>query len=166
MTYVPIWDDVKEFASKLHDDYWKRYDRRTSDSFIWPLEQQGTNHLTDASGSADFVIWQNKTNKTVLIGRVLLFADGYTPATPYSSGYAYLYRGTTFALLNAFDFVPNAPGEQVFPNVAEYSSRNALRLRNNDSLSLYVNGGPVSTNLSAFIYGEVLPNQVSDKTVV
>lgn len=162
-----LLDDIKELACKLHDDWWKRYKEETSRGQVIPIKGQGNNQATDGSGNADFTIYQNRMERVVEISRVLVFADGYTPATVWSSGYAYLYTGPKFGGFgDVLDFLPDSPGAQVFPNVAEYSSRNVITLGKNDTLCLFVSGGPLSTNLSVFVYGYALPESLSTKALL
>lgn len=115
------------------------------------------NGKTDSSGNLDLPIYPNTSGKHVVIGRVLLWADGYNPGTPFSGGWLTLYIGAGFNPLDVFDMLPVASGGQLLPNVVSYSGHNAIRLRTNDTLSLHIVGGPTSTNVSGTVYGFLEP---------
>ena len=165
---IPVWDDVKDFLNETHEAWWKRYREARLEDVVLPLQSPGGNGKTDGSGNLTLPIYQNRTERTLLIGRIFVNADGYTPATTYTNAaaYAYIFTGVQFGGAGqVYDFLPNSPGGQVFPQLAEYSSRNALRLMKNETLSMYLVGGPVSTNVYSFIYGELLPPKL-DRQVV
>ena len=160
-----VWDDIKDFGEKLHNEWWKRYREVKLENIAIPINGLGANGATDSNGDLDSLpIFTNKIGRETLIGRVMIQADGIFPSTGHKSGYAYLFVGERFAGF-AHDFLPVVGQTQVFPAVFLYSSRNMIRLGFNDTLSLYVNGGPTSTNISAFVWGEALPNSASTKIV-
>lgn len=161
----PVWDDVKDFINGCHNEWWKRYKEVTLKDAVIPINGLGANASTDSNGNVTFPIWQNRIGREASIARVIISADGFTPADPSTDGYAYLFIGEQFGGLY-HDFVPNAPGEQTFPNVAEYGRHQGIQLHKNDVLSLHVVGGPASTNLSAFVWGFAYPERGSEKAII
>lgn len=153
-----VLDEIQELASKLHNAWWDRYKKVATEARIWNLEQQGANFLLDADGNGTFPIWQNKTGREARLSRLVLQADGFTPQTVWSSGYLYVFKGTAFSNVAVLDFLPNAPGEQIFPNIADYSEWDQPILGQNETLSVNVVGGPASVNCSMFIYGRLMPD--------
>lgn len=156
-------EELERVFTGWHERYWKRHRKELADArYLLPLFASA-NEGSDTSGNANFQIYQNTTDKIAVIGRVIIGADGYTPAAPFSGGWAALYTGQSFNNGVIFDMLPLATGGQVFPNVGEYSGHNALRLRQNETLSLWVQSGPVSKNLTAAIYGFLEPLTQSDR---
>lgn len=153
--------DVEEFAEKLagnvYDKLRKHLRGVVNSQKVTTYIVSSKNGSTDANGNLDLPIFNNTSGKHVVIGRVLLWADGYTPAAPFSGGWLALYSGQGFSPSDIFDMLPQNSGGQLLPNVASYSGHNALRLRMNESLSLHITSGPVSTNITGTVFGFLEP---------
>lgn len=164
---IDLLDDIKDFVNQQHDRWWTKYRETRLEDVVIPLQQAGATKTLDASGNGTLHLYRNTTGRILLVGRITLGATTpggtvYTPATTFTSAscYAYLFTGEQFGgPASAFDFLPNAPGGQVFPQIAEYSSRNAIRIEQNETLSLYVVAGPANAEIYSTIYGELLPTK-------
>lgn len=162
-----LLDDFATLVEKVHDDFWSRYRQLKSarGQVASPLVE-GNNFKLDSSGNGDFFVYLNQTGKHLEIGRVIILADGYTPASAWNGGYLYLYTGIKSGsapnFSSIFDYLPASPGGQVFPNVAEYSGHNAIRLKQNETLSCYISGGPANTNIYVGFFGFLEPTTSDD----
>lgn len=170
---MDILDDVKEFFDQQHAKWWERYKALRLEDIVLPLQGAGATKALDGSGNGTLHLYRNSTGRTLIVGRLTLncaVPNGtvYTPATVFQSStcYAYLHTGETFpGPSSAFDFLPDSPGGQVFPQIAEYSSRNALRLGKNEVLSMTFFNGPANGVVSSSTWGELLPIKYAEMVV-
>lgn len=118
---------------------------------------------TNASGNLDMEVYANPMGRVLRVGRVTIWADGYTPANPYldSTGNTTWYG--IFPGPNApgapKDFFPYSPSktQPLFPNLAEYSGLNALQFDHQEKIHLYIQGGPATTNITVEVTGFAEP---------
>jgi hypothetical protein len=162
-------EPVENWIEKAVDHFFHRgtqlVKKYKSQTVILPLTV-GTNFSLDANGSADEIIYRNTTGKYVVIGRLIVMGSSsarvaYTPAAPSSGGYGYVYKGVkSGAAPNAtavLDIWPSSVGGQLIPQLAEYSGHNALRMRENENLSVYISGGPASGIVAISLFGFLEP---------
>lgn len=147
---------MRNLLDDAHKKFWNRHRLERQAEITYPVTSSFNKKL-DVSGNGDIQIYENTTGRHLVIGRIVLWADGYTPAVPYSGGWAVLMTGQQFNAAAIFDMLPTAAGGEVFPNLSEYSGYNALRLKQNETLSLHVVSGPISTNITGTMYGFLEP---------
>lgn len=149
--------DLENIFTNFHERYWKRHRQELDIARKFLPIVQAQNAKTDGNGNLDLKVWQNTLGRTVLIGRVIVWADGYSPSNPFSGGWGAIYSGgggsNTFDGAAVWDFFPYTQGGQILPNVAEYSGHNAIPVRENETFALHLVSGPVSTNVTCIIYG-------------
>lgn len=104
------------------------------------------NGKTDDDGFLNLLCIKGIVGKRLVIGRLVLLADGYTPAVPFTATDFWwgFYRGTTESTGALFDF---PIGTFSLPNIAEYSGRNAPTLKPQEDLWLGMYEGPSNTNI-------------------
>lgn len=164
-----LLDDVDEFLDKLGEKLFKRGHEAIQRWRIrtvaeeYPI-QEGNSFTLNASGTGDSWIYVNNTGRTLVIGRIIAVCVNYNPNSVFNGGYGYFYTGIPNANGNPpsyatlFDQWPNSPGGQLFPNTFEYSGHNALRLKKNETLSCYINSGPVNGNVLINFFGFLTPD--------
>lgn len=151
-------EELKNLGDEFLDKFWKTHRLERQKTITYPVVSSN-NIKTDGNGACTLAIYKNTTQRHLVIGRVILFADGYTPAVPYSNAaaYGYLFTGQNLSVGAIFDMLPSSAGAQMLPNVAEYSGLNGIRLKNNEVLSFALVGGPVNTNITGTIFGFLEP---------
>lgn len=149
------WTD--DVAEKIHNKLTRKLHRAFNSQRVTTYVVSSQNNRSDSSGDVDFAIYANTTGKHLVIGRVVLWADGYDPSNPFLGGYLAIYSGRQFNAAAVFDMAPDSAGGQLLPNVASYGGHNALRLRQNEILSLHMVGGPTNTNVTGTIFGFLEP---------
>lgn len=118
---------------------------------------------TDASGNLDLEVYSNPQGRKLRIGRVVVLADGYTPAVPYldSTGNTTWYGIYTTqnggGILKDFFPYTASKTQPLFPNLAEYSGLNALQFDYQDKVFFHLVGGPATTNITVCITGFAEP---------
>ena len=122
------------------------------------IDGLGASGKTDANGNLDLQIYQNSMQRHFVVGRLVLWADGYTPAAPWSGANTWGTIQSGVGHGNFKDFFPYTAGASCLPNIADYSGINGLRFDKSEVVWLHLVGGPVSTNITARIYGFAEPN--------
>ena len=162
-----LLNDLEEFFNKCHTRFWQRYrQHKAKEITVWTV--QSNVGVTDANGNLTVPIYKNTSGKHLAIGRIFLNAvnpatkSPYTGATTYTNANAYAWFFTGDPQMGAnqleiFDFLPNSPDGQMFPQVAEYSGHNALRLKKNETFSMQLVSGPASSQVFASIFGYLEP---------
>lgn len=157
---------LEEIDSKIHGwfHHWHET-RKKLDLLQYTLKiEQGNSLKTDGSGNLEMMIYQNQMQRNLIIGRILIWADGYTPASAWSNASTWLAilsgMGQNFGTIK--DFAPTNPSTAspppILPNIADYSGINGLRFGQNESVVLVMKAGPTNTNITAIAYGYGEPN--------
>jgi hypothetical protein len=110
---------------------------------------------TNASGTLNMRIYDVPDGMTFFLYKLIQWADGFTPAAPYSNAAAWsgIFHGQP-SPANLADFAPYTTGGQLFPLTAEWGD-GAPEFRQNDTVFFQCNGGPVSTNITILLFGEL-----------
>lgn len=147
-------DTVHGLFKSIGDHFFNRYKRYQNACRTIPFEMP-FNSKTDTSGNLELTIFTNKNSRSIVIGRLVIWADGYTPAAPYSNadGWMGIYSNPGKNPASLRDYAPYVDGQQFLPNVARYSTQDALRFRESESCVLAVYGGPPSTNITGVAVG-------------
>lgn len=115
---------------------------------------------TNGSGNVVFPIYTVGQGFRFELGRLLINADGYTPAAPYSNASFWLGIFTssdpagTPAIGQMIDFLPTTAGAQGIPDVADYDP--AQILRTGQTLVCRIVTGPASTRITARYQGRLI----------
>jgi hypothetical protein len=149
-------DDMKEMHNQYLEAAKVPYYERVQ------YTQQG---LTDATGNLGLRVYDVPDGKTFFLYKLIQWADGFTPAKIFASanGWTGIFHGNQPSAANLADFAPYTPGNQIFPLTAEYNETAAPEFRQNDNLFFQVNAGPISTNISVLIFGELRDLRVRNK---
>ena len=159
---------VREMAAKV-DAYMQRLEllhrafvqRRT----VLPLRER-IGGQTDANGNADFLLYDVPAGMIVEVHRVVVEAQGFTPATAaIANGWLALYLGGGATLGQAvpvgsmIDFAPPNAGNAglVFPALSTDAANEGTMLRSGERLFLHVVGTATlaSKQLSVLLQGLV-----------
>lgn len=120
--------------------------------------EEGRNGTTDSNGNMELLVYQNVTQRNLSIGRIIIWADGYTPAAPFSgAGYLAIVTNLGQNMGTTKDYAPYSQGGSWLPNVASYGGLNALHFRMNENIVLLVKSGPPNTNITCMISGHAEP---------
>lgn len=132
-------DDVARIARKV-DGLSRTYEP------VWT----GGNGKTDANGAIELQIAPSVDGKRLVVGRLIIWVDGYTPASPYTASTLWwgIFRGRG---QNPASLVDMPIGTYSLPNLSEYSGRNAPTLRQGEDLYLGLTGGPATTNVNVMV---------------
>lgn len=124
------------------------------------LDQVGQGQV-DSNGNCTIRVYANKTQRRIVIGRIILWADGVTPNNPHNAGnneWAAIYGGPGNPNPPK-TFLPLSKNGQMFPNEADYSGHNALRFDSNEDVYFVLTGSSLTanTNVSVRIFGGLEP---------
>lgn len=124
--------------------------------------QRGYSQLTDGNGNLSMRVYDVEDGKFFALYKVLLFADGFTPASPFSGASAWLgiYHGNPgplgqLGMANLADFAPSSPGGQLFPSTFEYGDAQAPKFKAPDNVGFGLVNGPANTNITVMLFGEL-----------
>lgn len=135
-------DELEDTLKRLWDESQSGYDRPAT---LWrdfnstKLDANGNSGQAGAANNPNSVnLFRGKAGQTIILHRLAIQAEGVTFGTAYNGGYLYLMRGERI-----IDFANLANG---FPILFLYTS-NAPWYTDQETIQIYVSGGPASTNL-------------------
>lgn len=105
---------------------------------------------TDANGHLLLNLYAPPQGFELLLTRLLVNADGFTPGNPFSAGAGYIdvLRGD-----RRVDFKSIAPGTTGIPALLTTSSTAAVLARNGEQIAIELFIGPFSTGIEAELQG-------------
>lgn len=111
---------------------------------------------TDGNGNVGIRVYDVPDGMTFFVRKLIQWADGFTPASAFASaaGWTGLFHGNQPSAVNLADYAPYLPGGQIFPLTAEYSD-DVIEFRQNDNVFFNVFSGPVNTNVTVMLFGEL-----------
>lgn len=123
--------------------------------------------LTDANGNLVLRVYDVEDGKAFSVGKIILWADGFTPASPYSNAAAWvgIFHGNQPSPANLADFAPYSPGGQIFPGTFEYGLLEAPEFKAPDNVTIGVFSGPPSTNITCLLFGELRSARIKARAV-
>lgn len=137
-----------------HDELEKAFRKsRIIKETIW----EGETGTTDGSGNLSLRVYQVPVGKLLVMERVILWADGYDPDTPSSTGWIGYYHGPGKNPSQLADFQPQTSGAQVFPGLAEYNHNNAPRFKGGENIYAEFVGCVASTGVGMMFQGCLEP---------
>lgn len=120
---------------------------------IW----EGASGKTGNNGNLSLEVYKVPAGKRLILERVILWADGFTPASPSSVGWIGIFHGPGQNIGQLADFQPQTSGAQVFPGLAEYNHNNAPRFKGGESMYAEFFAVVASTNVSVLFQGKLVP---------
>ena len=162
-----ITDWFTRFIYDPREGIWGRYKRFHLARYNIPITDMGLNGTTDANGNLSLIVYQNQESRDLVISRLYILADGYTPASPYLGGSN--TWGGIFPDKNASPalcriFIPATPQGQVFPNVATFGEHSAPRFKSGEDVVFYLTNGPANTNVTVRVDGWLKPAGTNEDT--
>jgi hypothetical protein len=111
---------------------------------------------TDAAGALTLSVYTVPIGMELEVNRLLVTADGFTPAAPYlnAAGYLYVLRAGVVV-----DFLSLATGG--LPALSTDGTGPAVRYRNGEDVGIALVSGPASTKVQAAIQGRLFPSAPS-----
>lgn len=134
-----------EFATK--DDVAKLRKDIAKLSSKYEPDWIGNTGVCASDGTIGLKVLDGIDGKRTVIGRIIVWVDGSTPASPYTNAALYwtLNRGKGQNNASIIDF---PSGTYSVPNLASYSGRNAPILRPSEDLWFYGYGFAASANVT------------------
>jgi hypothetical protein len=132
-----------------------RENLRNTDEVI----MEGNNIMTDASGNItnQGFIYSVPVGKTLFVERLIIWADGKTPASVVSTGWWVLMQGAQFNPGNVKDFAPRPGGTQSIPYIEADGHSHCPKFESGQDMYLYAQGLVASTNISVNFQGTLKP---------
>lgn len=145
------WVDEKlhHFFGGLHKRF-DAYEKRVQSDTVFFDANGGT----DGSGNIDIPIGTPvPVGKMLILERVVIWADGKTPASVNAAGWWSLHHGPGASPATIMDYAPrlNAANTQTLPFILEYNHNNAPRVRGGQRIYFHGVGIITSTNLAIMI---------------
>ena len=109
------------------------------------------NGKTDANGHALIEVYTVPPGMKLRVVRIVFKADGFTFAAPWVNAAGY------FNVLRNGQVVDGGPLAAGIPTVGTDSSSAGPRYRNGEVVAIEVFGGPLSTNLTVLVEGDLFP---------
>lgn len=109
--------------------------------------RMGEGGQTDGAGAVTIPVYVVPLGREFALNRLLVDADGYTPAAPYTNaaGYIDVRRGGV-----RVDFVGLSNG---IPALSIDGKETANRFRNGETVEVVIVGGPANTSIQVEIHG-------------
>jgi hypothetical protein len=155
---VPVLGDVMEAVDKLFGKMHSKMNEIRPMPTVSVL-YSGSNK-TDGNGNAEFQIGGNPVpdGKNFTVGRMVVIADGYTPANPWigvsgaSGSWFGIFKGRGQNLGTMSTFQPYPPNVLYLPALATFSSQNVLPFDGGDEIYFAINNGPVAVNITVLAH--------------
>lgn len=159
--------DLGAYLESLEQKIAGHFDRVVSavkskniEQFPFRLAAQGR---TDAAGNGEFAMQSSLPSggKSIIVGRIILIADGYTPSAPFvgavgaNGTWLGIFHGRGQNLGAMDDFLPYNNQALLLPSVASYGGHNALVFQRGDDIWIGLHNGPANTNVTAIFVGWV-----------
>ncbi len=159
-----ILQDIEQMVHNFFFDHqqglWHRYKRWKLSQYDIPVSDMAASGATDADGNLTLKIYDNHTQRDLVIAALYLWADGYTPASAFvgaSDTWCGLFPDSNMSPANAKDLLPTSPQGQVFPQIARYNKHNAPRFKSGENVWFNMVEGPASTNITVRFDGWLKP---------
>lgn len=98
----------------------------------------------DASGDGTIVLSTVTVGMELVLNRLLIEADGYTPASPYTNAAAYFYLLRGDLPIDFLSLVSGATGAGSLPALATWTNSYAPRYRDGEKISVQIVSGPAN----------------------
>lgn len=157
-----VIENLEEAMDRVFGKYHKKRHQESSKKLTLKFDIPKS-QSTNANGNLDMEVYGNPMARILRIGRITIWADEYTPNSPYKDSTGNTTWYGIFTGPNApgapKDFFPYSPAstQPLFPNVAEYSGLNALQFDHQEKVHFYLIGGPVNTNITVEVTGFAEP---------
>lgn len=115
--------------------------------------------VTDNTGALNLRIYQNAPQRRAVIGRVMIWAQGYTPVAPFSgTGFWYgIFGDPNQSPGSLRDFQPYQNATAYLPNVAAYSDKDCPVFGIGEDIYLAMVAGPASKTIFGRVIGVLEP---------
>lgn len=157
-----ILEGIRNAHDSVLEKWYKRYCERQKKidllHYTLRIDGLGNSAQTDANGNLTMIVYQNTIQRNLVIGRIMVWADGYTPAAPYSNAASWFAIQAGHGSGNLKDYGPYSPGAPFMPNIADYSGINGLRFSKSEPIIFALHSGPASTNITVRIFGFAEPS--------
>ncbi len=112
--------------------------------------------ITDAAGALTLSVYKVPSGRRFKLTRMIVLADGFTPAAPFQAAGAYLLVRRSGG--QVVDFLPlTVASGGGLPAKGSDSISQAADFVNGETVDIQLVAGPASTNVSVFIQGSLQP---------